>query len=89
VPFGSIAAANRPVSHARRLESVTGTGTPRVLDGDEDADLGGFAHERLEKGPPWHAVLAVGGLCPALVGSVVISSAREKQQEIKERARQP
>ena len=32
--------------------------------------------ERLEKNPPWHAVVAVGALCLALVGSVVISSAR-------------
>jgi hypothetical protein len=33
--------------------------------------------ERLEKNPPWHAVVAVGALCLALLGSVVISSARE------------
>jgi uncharacterized membrane protein len=32
--------------------------------------------ERLAKDPPWHAVAAVGALCLALVGSVVISSAR-------------
>ncbi len=32
--------------------------------------------ERLEKNPPWHAVVAVGALCLALVGSVVISSTR-------------
>jgi drug/metabolite transporter (DMT)-like permease len=31
--------------------------------------------ERLEKNPPWHAVVAVGALGLALVGSVVISSA--------------
>jgi drug/metabolite transporter (DMT)-like permease len=37
--------------------------------------------ERLEKSPPWHAVVAVGALCLALVGSVVISSARETTEE--------
>src|SRR5262249_43324479 len=40
--------------------------------------------ERLEKNPPWHAVAAIGALCLALVGSVVISSAREKHQEVEE-----
>jgi uncharacterized membrane protein len=34
--------------------------------------------ERLAKDPPWHAVAAVGALCLALVGSIVISSAREE-----------
>jgi drug/metabolite transporter (DMT)-like permease len=37
--------------------------------------------ERLEKNPPWHAVVAVGALCLALIGSVLISSARETTQE--------
>jgi drug/metabolite transporter (DMT)-like permease len=37
--------------------------------------------ERLSKEPPWHAVAAVGALCLALVGSVVISSAREEHPE--------
>jgi len=36
--------------------------------------------ERLDKDPPWHAVVAVGALCLALVGSVVISSAREEHE---------
>jgi hypothetical protein len=40
--------------------------------------------ERLEKNPPSHAVAAVGALCLALVGSVVISSAREGPEEIEE-----
>ena len=44
--------------------------------------------ERLEKNPPWHAVVAVGALCLALVGSVVISSAREKHEEAEESAPQ-
>lgn len=34
--------------------------------------------ERLDKHPPWHAVVAVGGLCLGLLGAVVISSAREQ-----------
>jgi drug/metabolite transporter (DMT)-like permease len=41
--------------------------------------------ERLEKDPPWHAVVAVGALCLALVGSVVISSAREPGREAGQR----
>ena len=40
--------------------------------------------ERLEKNPPWHAVVAVGALCLALVGSVVISSAREQEHDVEE-----
>jgi drug/metabolite transporter (DMT)-like permease len=38
--------------------------------------------ERLDKSPPWHAVVAVGGLSLALVGSVVISSAREQERAV-------
>jgi drug/metabolite transporter (DMT)-like permease len=37
--------------------------------------------ERLDKTPPWHAVVAVGALCLALLGAVVISSAREQRNE--------
>jgi drug/metabolite transporter (DMT)-like permease len=37
--------------------------------------------ERLDKTPPWHAVAAVGALCLALLGAVVISSARETLNE--------
>jgi drug/metabolite transporter (DMT)-like permease len=40
--------------------------------------------ERLDKNPPWHAVVAVGALCLALVGSVVISSARDAREAIEE-----
>jgi drug/metabolite transporter (DMT)-like permease len=42
--------------------------------------------ERLEKNPPWHAVVAVGALCLALAGSVLISSAREDEHEVEEPA---
>jgi drug/metabolite transporter (DMT)-like permease len=41
--------------------------------------------ERLDKTPPWHAVVAVGALCLALLGAVVISSARERQNEVDDR----
>jgi|SRR5579871_4378844 len=37
--------------------------------------------ERLDKHPPWHAVLAIAGLCLGLLGAVVISSAREHGAE--------
>ena len=45
--------------------------------------------ERLAKNPPWHAVVAVGALGLALFGAVVISSAREKQQEAVQEAAEP
>jgi drug/metabolite transporter (DMT)-like permease len=41
--------------------------------------------ERLEKNPPWHAVVAVGALGLALVGSVVISSARASGDDSEDR----
>jgi drug/metabolite transporter (DMT)-like permease len=37
--------------------------------------------ERLSKEPPWHAVAAVGALCLALLGSLVISSAKEERPD--------
>jgi uncharacterized membrane protein len=37
--------------------------------------------ETLDKDPPWHAVVAMGSLGLALLGAVVISSAREKAPE--------
>ena len=45
--------------------------------------------ERLDKNPPWHAVMAIAALCLALIGAVVISSAREKERELGERALEP
>jgi len=42
--------------------------------------------ERLDKNPPWHAVVAVGALCLALLGSVVISSARDQPREAEDTA---
>jgi hypothetical protein len=52
--------------------------------------LGAFVlQERLEKDPPWHAVVAVGALCVALLGAVVISSAKEGRKEVEETAPEP
>jgi drug/metabolite transporter (DMT)-like permease len=45
--------------------------------------------ERLEKNPPWHAVVAVGALCLALVGAVLITSARERQQKVEQTVPEP
>jgi len=45
--------------------------------------------ERLAKNPPWHAVAAVGALCLALFGAVVVSSAREKEREVERTALEP
>jgi hypothetical protein len=45
--------------------------------------------ERLDNNPPWHAVVAVGALCLALFGAVVISSAREKPQEAPDGVAEP
>ena len=47
--------------------------------------LGAFVlQERLDKTPPWHAVVAIGALCLALLGAVVISSAREKEKDVEQ-----
>jgi uncharacterized membrane protein len=45
--------------------------------------------ERLDKDPPWHAVAAVGALCLALLGAVVISSARQKEREVEPMLSEP
>jgi drug/metabolite transporter (DMT)-like permease len=45
--------------------------------------------ERLDKNPPWHAVVAIAALCLALLGAVVISSARGEEQELEQRALEP
>lgn len=45
--------------------------------------------ERLDKNPPWHAVVAVGALCLALVGAVLITSAREGEREVEQTVREP
>jgi drug/metabolite transporter (DMT)-like permease len=45
--------------------------------------------ERLDKTPPWHAVVAVGALAFALLGAVIIASASEKDHEAEEAAARP
>jgi hypothetical protein len=45
--------------------------------------------ERLDKTPPWHAVVAVGALAFALLGAVIIASASEKDHEADEAAARP
>jgi drug/metabolite transporter (DMT)-like permease len=45
--------------------------------------------ERLDKNPPWHAVVAVGALGLALFGAVVISSARESGREVERTTSEP
>jgi hypothetical protein len=37
--------------------------------------------ERLDKTPPWHAVVAIGALAFALLGAVIIASASEEESE--------
>ena len=37
--------------------------------------------ERLDRDPPWHAVVAVASLGVALLGAVVVSSAHEKGRD--------
>ena len=64
----------------------------RTLDPKQPGNWPWFAkigalvlQERLDKTPPWHAVVAVGALCLALLGAVVISSARVTLDEADQR----
>jgi drug/metabolite transporter (DMT)-like permease len=45
--------------------------------------------ERLDKTPPWHAVVAIGALAVALLGAAIIASASEKESQAEETVRQP
>jgi hypothetical protein len=45
--------------------------------------------ERLDKTPPWHAVVAIGALAAALLGAVIIASASEKKSPPEEAVRRP
>jgi drug/metabolite transporter (DMT)-like permease len=38
--------------------------------------------ERLDKTPPWHAVVGMAGLCIALFGAVLISSSQERKKAV-------
>jgi EamA domain-containing membrane protein RarD len=45
--------------------------------------------ERLDKTPPWHAVVAVGALAAALLGAIIVASASEKESEAETVTGQP
>jgi EamA domain-containing membrane protein RarD len=45
--------------------------------------------ERLDKTPPWHAVVAIGALAMALLGAVIIASASEEESEAAKITGQP
>jgi drug/metabolite transporter (DMT)-like permease len=45
--------------------------------------------ERLDRTPPWHAVVAIGALAVALLGAVIIASASEKESHTEEAGQQP
>ena len=65
-----------------RLAGIASVAAVSVANPVVSVMLGALVlQERLDKNPSWHAVVAVGALCLALVGSVVISSARETTRE--------
>jgi drug/metabolite transporter (DMT)-like permease len=45
--------------------------------------------ERLDKTPPWHAVVAIGALAMALLGAVIIATASEEESEAAKITGQP
>jgi drug/metabolite transporter (DMT)-like permease len=45
--------------------------------------------ERLDKTPPWHAVVAIGALAVALLGAVIIASAEDEASDAEETAGSP
>ena len=58
---------------------VTSVATVSVANPVVSVMLGALVlQERLDKTPPWHAVVAVGALAVALLGAIVIASASEK-----------
>lgn len=58
---------------------VTSVATVSVLNPVVSVMLGALVlQERLDKTPPWHAVVAVSALAAALLGAIVIASASEK-----------
>jgi drug/metabolite transporter (DMT)-like permease len=59
---------------------VTSVATVSVTNPVVSVMLGALIlQERLDKTPPWHAVVAIGGLALALFGAVVISGAKQKE----------
>jgi drug/metabolite transporter (DMT)-like permease len=63
---------------------VTSVATVSVANPVVSVMLGALVlQERLDKTPPWHAVVAVGALAVALLGAIVIASASEKDSQSK------
>ena len=61
---------------------VTSVATVSVANPVVSVMLGALVlQERLDKTPPWHAVVAVGALAVALLGAIVIASASEKDSQ--------
>jgi drug/metabolite transporter (DMT)-like permease len=62
---------------------VTSVATVSVANPVISVLLGALVlQERLDKTPPWHAVVAIGALAVALLGAVIIASATEEDEEI-------
>jgi EamA domain-containing membrane protein RarD len=61
---------------------VTSVATVSVLNPVVSVMLGALVlQERLDRTPPWHAVVAVGALATALLGAIIIASASEKESD--------
>ena len=61
---------------------VTSVATVSVLNPVVSVLLGALVlQERLDRDPPWHAVVAVGALAAALFGAIVAASASEEDKE--------
>ncbi len=61
---------------------VTSVATVSVANPVVSVLLGALVlQERLDRTPPWHAVVAVGALAVALLGAIVIASASEKESK--------
>jgi len=61
---------------------VTSVATVSVLNPVVSVLLGALVlQERLDRDPPWHAVVAVGALAVALLGAIVAASASESEEE--------
>ena len=61
---------------------VTSVATVSVVNPVVSVLLGALVlQERLDRDPPWHAVVAVGALAVALLGAVVVASASEEDKE--------
>ena len=58
---------------------ATSVATTSVANPVVSVALGALVlQERLDKNPPWHAVVAVGALAVGLLGAVMIATAKEK-----------